>query len=151
MEIAEGVSLKRALKSSVSGTGRNTLEAALEAPGKTDAEVQAEADTVFREITPIVDFIADYANLWALKPLLLVDLSQMNAPRSRDTLRLGVGAGLQATGRHCPTGARVLAQRAPRARRRLGERAVPHDVSEPFLKEDIDMSLRQCRGSQAGR
>ncbi len=56
----------------------------------------SKADAVWEEITPTVEFIADKANLYSFKPLVMFDIARISArgePPGR--LRVGIGAGLQ--------------------------------------------------------
>jgi hypothetical protein len=67
-------------------------------------KLQANKDSVRPEVTdlfrtnviPITDFIADHANLFALKPLLMFDAGRVLAPNALDDhTRFGVGGGIQ--------------------------------------------------------
>lgn len=55
-----------------------------------------EADALWRTLTPTVDYIADNANIYSIKPLLMFDAAHISAvggPGART--RLAVGGGLQ--------------------------------------------------------
>ncbi|HST23792.1 MAG TPA: hypothetical protein VLR90_21975 [Blastocatellia bacterium] len=53
---------------------------------------------VGKEIKPTIEFIADKANLYALKPLIMIDAARINAPGSSDNrTRFAIGGGLQFT------------------------------------------------------
>ena len=53
---------------------------------------------VGKEIKPTIEFIADKANLYALKPLIMMDAARINAPGGLDNrTRLAVGGGVQFT------------------------------------------------------
>ena len=57
------------------------IQAALRQQGVPAAEAQKQAkDLVKREIAPAVSYIADSANIYSLKPLLLFDMAQLNGP-----------------------------------------------------------------------
>ncbi len=65
-----------------------------------EAERQADARAakIFKEITPAVKFIADQANIYALKPLIMFDAARIKAPGGIDNrTRVAVGGGLQLT------------------------------------------------------
>ena len=95
VEVVPPLTLKTLLKKQVSTSGPSFLASTLQNQGRSEAEATAEAESVFRHITPVVEFLADQANLYALKPLLMVDASQMT--RNGSDVRLGVGGGLQLT------------------------------------------------------
>jgi hypothetical protein len=59
--------------------------------------VRPEVTELFQEeITPVTDFIADHANFFAVKPLVMFDAARIAAPNALDNhTRLGVGGGLQ--------------------------------------------------------
>ena len=55
-----------------------------------------KADAVWEEITPTVEFIADKANLYSIKPMVMFDIARVSARgEPSGKLRLGVGGGLQ--------------------------------------------------------
>ena len=92
-------SLAKKLKGVVN-TARNGIIDDLVEQGLPDnEETEAKADKIVnRDIKPAVDFLADHANIYALKPLLLCDVAQINGPSgSSDGTRVGIGAGLQVT------------------------------------------------------
>jgi hypothetical protein len=61
-------------------------------------EVRPEAEEVWKEITPPVKFIADYANLYSIKPLIMFDAARLGAPGSlNDQTRYALGGGVQLT------------------------------------------------------
>jgi len=98
VDINPPVTLKTALKKAVSTSGPSLLIATLKNQGRSDAEATAEAQSVFRHITPAVEFLADQANVFALKPLFMVDASQItSASTGGNDVRLGIGGGLQLT------------------------------------------------------
>lgn len=57
----------------------NLLKAVLKSQGHTDAEATAEQERVMRSVRPAVHFVADNANLWSIKPLLLFDFARTTA------------------------------------------------------------------------
>lgn len=59
-------------------------------------EVTPEADRVWKRITPTIEYIADHANLYAIRPLITFDaarISDRNIPDQRT--RIALGGGLQ--------------------------------------------------------
>jgi hypothetical protein len=89
--------LKRLLKRSVS-SAKNPLVSILERRGLSPEEAAAQADTIFDEITPAVDYIADQANLYAIKPLLMLDVAGLMGTGSREEpVWLAFGGGVQLT------------------------------------------------------
>jgi hypothetical protein len=59
--------------------------------------VRPEVSELFRnEITPVTDFIADHANFFAVKPLLMFDAARIGAPNALDGhTRFSAGGGIQ--------------------------------------------------------
>lgn len=61
-----------------------------------DKEGAARAARVFREIRPAMHFITEKANLYAVKPLFMLDVGGITSGGPADQLtRVGVGGGLQ--------------------------------------------------------
>lgn len=60
------------------------------------AKVQPQiADLFNNEILPITDFIADHANIFAVKPLVLFDVAHLGPSGTNTPTRYGVGGGVQ--------------------------------------------------------
>ncbi|HEX5875728.1 MAG TPA: hypothetical protein VFY60_13860, partial [Pyrinomonadaceae bacterium] len=71
------------------------LQAATDALAAAKLKVEPEIRSLFNnEILPITDFIADYANIFAVKPLLLLDVSHLGSGFTTPT-RYGAGGGVQ--------------------------------------------------------
>ena len=52
--------------------------------------------TIQEEIAPITDFIADHADIYSIKPLMMVEAARLDAPDAiRSRTRYGFGGGLQ--------------------------------------------------------
>jgi hypothetical protein len=94
----EEITLKGILKAQVN-TSENFLAQSLKSqqPELTEAEARARAREIINEIRPAVFFIADEANLYALKPLLMFDAARIGADGVDDRVRFGLGGGLQLT------------------------------------------------------
>lgn len=72
------------------------LQAATDALAAARRKVQPEVESLFRnEILPITDFIADYANIFAVKPLLLFDVAHLGPAGFNTPTRYGAGGGIQ--------------------------------------------------------
>ena len=73
------------------------LDAAKQAYTEAKLKVRPEVELLFRrDVLPISDFIADHANLIAVKPLLLFDVAHLSSSRGlKEPTRFGSGPGLQ--------------------------------------------------------
>jgi len=91
------VTLKDVIKNQMN-TAEVTLSSDLQDGGLREEDANKEAKRIVAEVRPAVNFIADQANILAIKPLLLFDGANLRVP---DTLnnrtRYGIGAGLQLT------------------------------------------------------
>jgi len=94
---SRSVTLKDMLKSAVKG-GKVTYASTLKKQGVPAEEALTTADAAWRTISPVIEFIADQANLYAVKPLALLDIAGIDATDSRNTgTRVAAGGGLQFT------------------------------------------------------
>jgi hypothetical protein len=60
------------------------------------AEVISEANKIWQELTPTITYIADRANIFALKPIILADVAKIYAPETQtEKTRVALGGGLQ--------------------------------------------------------
>jgi hypothetical protein len=60
------------------------------------AKVQPQIEDLFNnEILPITDFIADHANIFAVKPLVLFDVAHLSPSGTATATRYGLGGGVQ--------------------------------------------------------
>jgi hypothetical protein len=65
-------------------------------PDKADREAAKRAGKVFRQIAPAMRFITEKANLYAVKPLFMLDVGDITAGGAGYSLtRAAVGGGLQ--------------------------------------------------------
>src|SRR5437868_10645581 len=77
---------------------RERLKNARAAYTAAQAAVTPEADKIWNEITPITSFVADQANLYSIKPLLMFDAARLKAGESfNNRTRYALGGGLQLT------------------------------------------------------
>ena len=86
-EVAPGLTLKRLLKNKA-GDSVSHLAVEFEDEGLSPAAALAKAKAIYGEVQPAIDFIADRANVYALKPLLLCDVAG-GAGREASTRRSG--------------------------------------------------------------
>ncbi len=91
-EIAPGLSLKRLLKNKA-GDSVAYYAVQLENEGFSPEEALAKAKAMYGEVRPAIEFIADRANVYSLKPLLLFDMAGQDDRR----LQTAFGGGLQLT------------------------------------------------------
>ena len=101
IEDAEGtpqdVTLKEVLKKQVA-QGQRLLRSSLVRQGVAPDDATAQARDTWKEIQPVADFIADQANLFAVKPLLMLDVAQISgAADGHSRVRVALGGGLQLT------------------------------------------------------
>lgn len=91
------ISIKQLLRRQIDVTGPSMLEAVLRQQGLSAAEAARQAKQIFEEITPATRFIIDDANLFALKPLLMVDAAGLSARNGSSETWLAAGGGVQLT------------------------------------------------------
>lgn len=91
-EVAPDLTLKRLLKNKAADSVA-FYATELEAEGVSPDEALARARSMYGEVRPAVEYIADRANAYALKPLLMCDLAGEESER----VQAAVGGGLQLT------------------------------------------------------
>jgi hypothetical protein len=90
--------LKNAVKSAGKSAGSFLVSFYRNNEGLSQQEARARACADVRQIVPALDFIADRANLYAVKPLFMFDAARLGSGASPDPrVRLGVGGGVQLT------------------------------------------------------
>ncbi|HEV3410291.1 MAG TPA: hypothetical protein VG095_08345, partial [Chthoniobacterales bacterium] len=95
-EEIEGVPLRQVLKNK--SRDFITQDAArLMLQGYSREDALAHGQGVFGEVRPIIDFIAERANVYSLKPLLLFDLAGQESALDGHHVQAAVGGGLQLT------------------------------------------------------
>ncbi len=63
-----------------------------------ETEARARAERVFRNIRPAMKYLAQKANLYAVKPLFMLDVGRIDAPEAnKERMRTAIGAGVQLT------------------------------------------------------
>jgi len=85
-------SLNEVMKSQALTSSRSFLTSFYKKRGSDEAKAKTQVDADLREIKPAVEYLADYANLWALKPLVAMDVARLDG-----ITRKAVGGGLQLT------------------------------------------------------
>jgi hypothetical protein len=92
-----GTTLKGIIKAQMN-TAEVTISSDLQDGGTPEDVANKEAKRIVAQIRPAVNFIADQANIFSIKPLLMFDGANLKVPGSLDNrTRLGVGGGLQLT------------------------------------------------------
>jgi hypothetical protein len=90
--------LKNAIKSASRSAGSFLVSFYKNNEGLSQQEARARACADIRQIAPALDFIADRANLYAVKPLFMFDAARLGSEGVLDQkVRMGVGAGVQFT------------------------------------------------------
>jgi len=101
LEDSEGgqrdVTLKELLKKQVA-QGERLLRSSLVRQGVAPDAAAAQARDTWKEIQPVANFITDQANLYSIKPLLMLDVAEiLGAANGSARIRVAVGGGLQLT------------------------------------------------------
>ncbi len=91
-EVLPGLTLKRLLKNKAGDTVSH-LAVQFEDDGLSPDAALAKAKAIYGEVKPAIDFVADRANVYAIKPLLLCDV----AGQSDGQVAAALGGGLQLT------------------------------------------------------
>src|SRR5262249_32606756 len=92
------ITLKELLRKQIDVTGPSMLEATLKHEGSSEEEAKAKAARVLGEIKPATSFIIDDAVLFAIKPLLMLDVARLYGGRgASDETWVAAGGGAQLT------------------------------------------------------
>ncbi len=84
------------LKANPTPDEQRRLDAANAALAAAKAKIQPNIEDMFNnEILPITDFIADHANIFAVKPLVLFDVAHLTPGGATTPTRYGMGGGVQ--------------------------------------------------------
>jgi hypothetical protein len=90
-----GKTLSSKLKSQVKGAS-NTLIEQFISHGYSEKEAIAKTNAIFEnDITPTINYLADRANLYSIKPILLFDVAQISGNDGGSKVWAGVGGGVQ--------------------------------------------------------
>ncbi len=94
-ETGKPVRIKALLRKQVDVSGPSMLAATLATQGISDAEATRQAADSFAEIQPAVHYLVDSASLYAVRPLLLLDVAGLSDSASASSARwVAVGAGV---------------------------------------------------------
>ena len=91
------MSVKQLLTNQIDITGPNLLAAVLQGQGLSAMEAARQARQILGEVTPAARFIINDANLYSIKPLLMVDAAGMSGQGGSSETWLAVGGGVQLT------------------------------------------------------
>jgi hypothetical protein len=91
----EPLTLKQMMLNQVQ-SGPRILQPVLVQRGMSAAEAQREADEIFAEITPAARYVIDDANVFSIKPMLLLDAAGLSDGRDSETW-IAAGVGVQVT------------------------------------------------------
>ena len=92
-----GGTLKDVIKGQMN-TAESSISVALQEQGTSFDDAEREAAQIVKQIRPAVNFIADQANIFSIKPLFMFDAANLKVPGSTSNRNIyGVGGGLQLT------------------------------------------------------
>ena len=95
--IPEDPTLKNVVKGSIR-TARASLRNYYKKQGLTDEQAEASVKEDMREIQSTVCYVADYANIYALKPLFMLDAARLTQPGEiNPRTHIAIGGGIQFT------------------------------------------------------
>ena len=91
------MTLKTALKGQVASAKNFILDDLITNHGFPDNEqTEAIVDRIIdKDIRPTINYLADRANIYSIKPLLLLDIAQMSDPQFKNKTWLAAGIGVQ--------------------------------------------------------
>jgi hypothetical protein len=96
-EEGRSLTLKQFLKRQIDVSGASFLQAALRNEGLSEDEAKRKAESVLAEIRPASHFIIDDANLYSVKPLLMLDAAGLSDGNGAHQTWLAAGIGFQFT------------------------------------------------------
>jgi hypothetical protein len=88
--------LKQILNAQVDVTGPSLMERSLVAQGASPAEAHAQAQKAFAEVRPAAHFIINEANIFAIRPLIMIDAAGLSGDEGKARW-LAAGAGFGVT------------------------------------------------------
>jgi hypothetical protein len=91
------ISIKQLLRRQIDVTGPSLLAAVLQQQGLSATEATRRARQILQEVTPATHFIIDDANLYSIKPLLMVDAAGLSGQGGSSETWLAAGGGIQLT------------------------------------------------------
>ena len=97
-QVVGETTLKEVVKNSVGRTQKSLLATYLasEYPEWGDEKAKQEAEGIIENVRPAVEYLADKANVYALKPIFMMDCASVGKKDFSDQdIRLGLGGGVQ--------------------------------------------------------
>jgi hypothetical protein len=91
------MSIKQMLRNQIDVTCPSMLAAVLQQQGLSAAEAAQKAKRILQEVTPATQFIIDDANIYSIKPLLMMDAAGLSGQGGSSETWLAVGGGVQLT------------------------------------------------------
>jgi hypothetical protein len=91
------MSIKQMLRNQIDVTCPSMLAAVLQQQGLSAAEAAEKAKRILQEVTPATRFIIDDANIYSIKPLLMMDAAGLSGQGGSSETWLAVGGGVQLT------------------------------------------------------
>ncbi|MDB5802675.1 MAG: hypothetical protein JWL63_3614 [Rhodocyclales bacterium] len=91
-----GVTLKQIMNSQVDVSGPAFMERTLMSQGVPGADAHAQAQKAFAEVGPAAHFVINDANIFAIRPLLMVDAAGLSSDQA-SARWLAIGAGVSVT------------------------------------------------------
>ena len=91
------MSIKQLLRNQIDVTCPSMLAAVLQQQGLSAAEAAEKAKRILQEVTPATQFIIDDANIYSIKPLLMMDAAGLSGQGGSSETWLAVGGGVQLT------------------------------------------------------
>lgn len=92
-----GPTIKQVMKGQIDVSGTSFLAATLKREGLSEDEAKRRAERVIAEIRPAAHFIIDDANLYSVKPMLMLDAAGLSEGNGSHATWLAAGAGIQLT------------------------------------------------------
>jgi len=91
------MSIKQMLRNQIDVTCPSMLAAVLQQQGLSATEAAEKAKRILQEVTPATRFIIDDANIYSIKPLLMMDAAGLSGQGGSSETWLAVGGGVQLT------------------------------------------------------
>lgn len=94
----EALALADEDEGTLSAADAQRLAAAQQKRDRIKAELEPEVKKVWNGVRPMVNYITDHANIYAIKPIVMLDAARLYAPEvTNGRTRLALGGGLQLT------------------------------------------------------
>lgn len=85
-------------EATLSAADAQKLAAAQQKFDRIRTELELEVKKIWNGVRPMVNYIADHANIYAIKPIVMLDAARLYAPEATNgRTRLALGGGLQLT------------------------------------------------------